>query len=76
MQPTRGLDVGAIEGVLVLLLAQREAGAAILLVSEELEEILTLSDRVVVMYDGRIAGEVNDGDAETIGLLMTGSKRP
>jgi simple sugar transport system ATP-binding protein len=75
MQPTRGLDVGAIEGVLALLLAQREAGAAILLVSEELEEILTLSDRVVVMYDGRIAGEVNDGDAETIGLLMTGSKR-
>jgi simple sugar transport system ATP-binding protein len=76
MQPTRGLDVGAIEGVLALLLAQREAGAAILLVSEELEEILTLSDRVVVMYDGRIAGEVDDGDAETIGLLMTGSKRP
>jgi ABC-type uncharacterized transport system ATPase subunit len=74
MQPTRGLDVGAIEGVLALLLAQREAGAAILLVSEELEEILALSDRVVVMYEGRIAGEVNDGNADLIGQLMTGSK--
>ncbi len=74
MQPTRGLDVGAIEGVQRLLLAQREAGAAILLVSEELEEILALSDRVAVMYDGQVAGEVNDGNAETIGLLMTGGK--
>ena len=77
MQPTRGLDVGAIEGVQRLLLAQREAGAAILLSSEELEEIFALSDRIVVMYEGEIVGEVAgaDYDAETIGLMMTGGKR-
>jgi simple sugar transport system ATP-binding protein len=75
MQPTRGLDVGAIEGVQKLLLAQREAGAAILLSSEELEEIFALSDRIVVMYEGEIVGEVRDHDAETIGLMMTGGKR-
>jgi simple sugar transport system ATP-binding protein len=74
VQPTRGLDVGAIEGVQRLLLAQREAGAAILLISEELEEILALSDRVLVMYEGRIAGEVTDGDTERIGVMMTGGK--
>ncbi len=72
MQPTRGLDVGAIEGVQRLLLAQREAGAAILLASEELEELLALSDRILVMYEGEIAGEVTDGNTERIGLLMTG----
>jgi ABC-type uncharacterized transport system ATPase subunit len=74
MQPTRGLDVGAIESVQRLLLAQREAGAAILLSSEELEEILALSDRVVVMYEGEIVGEVTDQDAEKIGLMMTGGR--
>jgi simple sugar transport system ATP-binding protein len=74
MQPTRGLDVGAIEGVHRLLLAQRETGAAILIVSEELEEILALSDRIVVMYDGCIAGEVADRDPQTIGRLMTGGR--
>jgi general nucleoside transport system ATP-binding protein len=74
MQPTRGLDVGAIEGVHRLLLAQREAGAAILLVSEELEELLTLSDRIYVMYEGQIMGEVTDGDIEEIGQMMTGSR--
>ncbi len=72
MQPTRGLDVGAIEGVQRLLLAQREAGAAILLASEELEELLALADRILVMYEGEIAGEVTDGNTERIGLLMTG----
>lgn len=75
MQPTRGLDVGAIENVQRLLLAQREAGAAILLSSEELEEILALSDRVVVMYEGEIVGEVTDGNAEAVGLMMTGGKK-
>jgi simple sugar transport system ATP-binding protein len=74
MQPTRGLDVGAIEGVHRLLLAQREAGAAILLISEELEELIDLSDRVAVMYEGQILGEVNDGDIEKIGMMMTGSR--
>ncbi len=75
MQPTRGLDVGAIEGVQRLLLAQREAGAAILLSSEELEEIFALSDRIVVMYEGEIVGEVTEHDPETIGLMMTGGKK-
>jgi simple sugar transport system ATP-binding protein len=74
MQPTRGLDVGAIEGVHQLLLTQREAGAAVLLISEELEELIDLSDRVAVIYEGQIMGEVNDGDIEKIGLMMTGSR--
>jgi simple sugar transport system ATP-binding protein len=73
VQPTRGLDVGAIEGVHKLLLAQREAGAAILLISEELEELLSLSDRVAVIYEGRLMGEVRDPDMETVGLMMTGT---
>ena len=73
VQPTRGLDVGAIEGVQRLLLAQREAGSAILLISEELEELLALSDRIFVIYEGKIMGEVTDGDIEKIGLMMTGT---
>ena len=73
MQPTRGLDCGAIEGVHHLLLAQRQAGSAILLVSEELEELLSLSDRVYVIYEGNIMGEVSDGSIEAIGLMMTGT---
>lgn len=73
MQPTRGLDVGAIEGVQRLLLSQREAGAGILLISEELEELLSLSDRIYVIYEGEIMGEVMDGEVEEIGLMMTGT---
>jgi general nucleoside transport system ATP-binding protein len=73
VQPTRGLDVGAIEGVQRLLLVQREAGAAVLLISEELEELLALSDRIYVIYEGKIMGEVMDGDIEKIGLMMTGT---
>jgi simple sugar transport system ATP-binding protein len=80
VQPTRGLDVGAIEGVHRLLLTQREAGAAILLISEELEELLSLSDRVFVIYEGRIMGEVQIGVTEPsgpliekVGLMMTGT---
>jgi simple sugar transport system ATP-binding protein len=80
VQPTRGLDVGAIEGVHKLLVAQREAGAAILLISEELEELLSLSERVYVIYEGRSMGELNTGAMEpdenliqTVGLMMTGS---
>jgi simple sugar transport system ATP-binding protein len=80
VQPTRGLDVGAIEGVQRLLLAQREAGAAVLLISEELEELLSLSDRIYVIYEGRIMGELPVGAGEkdtkiieTIGLMMTGT---
>ena len=61
VQPTRGLDVGAIEGVHHLLLTQREAGSAVLLISEELEELLSLSDRIFVIYEGKIMGEIQLG---------------
>jgi len=74
MQPARGLDVGAIEGVRRLLLEQREEGAAILLVSEELEELMELSDRMYVLYAGEVMGEVRQADAATIGLMMTGTR--
>ena len=57
-QPTRGLDVGAIEFVHRRLLEQRDAGRAVLLVSLELEEILSLSDRILVIYEGQIVGRV------------------
>jgi simple sugar transport system ATP-binding protein len=73
-QPTRGLDVGATEYMHKALLAQRDAGAAILLISTELEEVLALSDRIVVLYEGRIAGEVSGdrANAQKIGLMMAG----
>jgi len=74
VQPTRGLDVGAIESVQKLLLAQREAGAAILLISEELEELFSLCDRIYVIYEGEIMGEVIDGDIDVIGQMMTGTR--
>lgn len=74
MQPTRGLDVGAIEGVQRLLLEEREKGAGILLVSEELEELIALADRIYVIYEGQIMGEVRGEDADTIGLMMTGTR--
>jgi general nucleoside transport system ATP-binding protein len=76
-QPTRGVDVGAIEFIHRQLLAQRARGAAVLLVSLELSEIMGLSDRILVMYEGRIVGERRAGavsEAE-IGLLMTGGRR-
>jgi general nucleoside transport system ATP-binding protein len=73
MQPTRGLDVGAIEGVQNLILDERSNGAAILLVSEELDELIALSDRIYAIYEGQIMGELVEGDHETIGLMMTGS---
>jgi general nucleoside transport system ATP-binding protein len=75
VQPTRGLDVGAIEGVHQLLLDLRTQGTGILLISEELEELLALSDRILVMYEGRISAgfETPSGaDIEAIGLHMTG----
>lgn len=74
VQPTRGLDVGAIEGVQRLLLLQREAGSAILLISEELEELMSLSDRILVIYEGKIMGEMFEPDLETLGLMMTGTQ--
>ena len=76
VQPTRGLDVGAIEGIQTLLLQQREAGTAILLVSEEMEELLALSDRIAVIYEGKIMGIVDgeNADINEIGLMMTGTR--
>jgi simple sugar transport system ATP-binding protein len=73
-QPTRGVDIGAIEFIHRRLLAMRDAGKAILLVSVELDEILALADRILVMFDGTIVGEVAREDAtETkLGLLMAG----
>ena len=77
VQPTRGLDVGAIESIQKLLLEQRENGTAILLISEELEELLSLSDRIAVIYEGELMGVVDAADANltNIGLMMTGSTR-
>ena len=77
MQPTRGLDVGAIEAIQRLLLEQRETGTAILLISEELEELLSLSDRIAVIYEGEIMGMVDAKDANIneIGLMMTGTRQ-
>lgn len=73
-QPTRGLDVGAIETVWAELLAQRAQGRAILLVSAELEEILNLADRIAVIFDGRIVGTIpgENADVATLGLMMAG----
>ena len=76
VQPTRGLDVGAIEGVHQLLLDCASAGAAILLISEELEELLALADRSLVMYEGQVDGarsrRPRGPTIDEIGLLMTG----
>jgi simple sugar transport system ATP-binding protein len=76
-QPTRGVDIGAIEFIHRKLVELRDAGAAILLVSAELEEVLSLADRVMVMYQGKIVGEVDPRrvDQEEIGLMMTGGKK-
>jgi simple sugar transport system ATP-binding protein len=72
-QPTRGLDVGAIEFVHRRLLAERDANRAILLLSLELEEVRALADRILVIYDGRIVGELPPTTSnEELGMLMTG----
>jgi simple sugar transport system ATP-binding protein len=74
-QPTRGLDVGAIEYMTARLRAAAADGVAVLLISTELEEVLTLSDRVCVIHRGRIVGEMaaQDTDVERLGLLMGGA---
>jgi general nucleoside transport system ATP-binding protein len=77
VQPTRGLDVGAIEGVHQLLLDLRAQGTGILLISEELEELLALADRILVLYEGRMAASFEGptgADIEAIGLHMTGGE--
>lgn len=75
-QPTRGLDVGATEYVRGKLREQRQRGAAILLISEDLDEILELSDRIAVIYEGEIRGILPraEANAERLGLLMSGAK--
>ena len=77
VQPTRGLDVGAIEYIHAQLIAQRDAGKAVLLVSLELDEVMNLSDRILVMYEGEIVGEFDPKttDVQTLGLYMAGAKR-
>ncbi|MFH1794792.1 MAG: ABC transporter ATP-binding protein [Pseudomonadota bacterium] len=75
-QPTRGVDVGAIEFIHKRLIAMRDAGKAVLLVSVELDEIRSLSDRILVMFDGRIVGERgSDATEGALGLLMAGVER-
>jgi len=75
-QPTRGVDIGAIEFIHRKLIELRDAGSAILLVSAELEEVMSLSDRILVIHDGAIVGEMDavTANVEEIGLLMTGGK--
>src|SRR5207253_8603232 len=74
-QPTRGVDVGAIEFIHQRIVAARDEGAGVLLISSELEEILTLSDRILVMYEGRIAAEFPRGQVSEreLGLKMGGA---
>ena len=77
VQPTRGLDVGALEYIHSQIVAQRDAGKAVLLVSLELDEVMTLSDRILVMYEGEIEGELDPKTTtvEELGLYMAGAKR-
>ena len=77
VQPTRGLDVGAIEYIHKQIIAQRDAGKAVLLVSLELDEVMNLSDRILVMYEGEIVGEFDPKttDVQTLGLYMAGAKK-
>ncbi len=76
VHPTRGLDVGATESVQRTLLEQRAQGTAILLISEDLDELLALSDRIAVMYEGEVMDVVDTAgaDVERLGLLMAGEK--
>jgi simple sugar transport system ATP-binding protein len=73
-QPTRGVDIGATEYVHARLLEQREKGTAILLMSEDLDEVTALSDRIAVIYEGQIMGTVDAEEAtpEQLGLMMAG----
>jgi simple sugar transport system ATP-binding protein len=70
--PTRGVDVRGIAFIHRQLMAARETGAAILLVSAELDELLALADRLLVLFDGRIVAEVTTATPEQLGALMTG----
>jgi simple sugar transport system ATP-binding protein len=76
-QPTRGVDIGATEYIHQRLIAQREAGTATLLISEDLDEIQNLADRIAVIYEGQIMGIVNRGEASVkeLGLMMAGVRQ-
>jgi len=76
-QPTRGLDVGAMEYIHQRILKEKERGAAVVLISEDLDEIFTISDRIMVMYEGEVMGDISIEKAsrEQIGLLMSGVKK-
>ncbi|MDB4823112.1 ABC transporter ATP-binding protein [Acidimicrobiia bacterium] len=73
-QPTRGLDVNAVEALHDLIVMQRDKGAAVMLISEDLDELFKLSDRIIVMYEGRIVKEfsMDEADIESVGLAMAG----
>ena len=77
VQPTRGLDVGAIEYIHSQLVAERDKGRAVLLVSLELDEVMNLSDRILVLYEGEIVGELDpkQTSVQELGLYMAGAKR-
>lgn len=77
VQPVRGLDVGAIEYIHKQLIAQRDAGKGVLLVSLELDEVMNVSDRIIVMYEGEIVADVNPKEitVQELGLYMAGTKR-
>ena len=77
VQPTRGLDIGATEYIHKQLIAQRDQGKAVLLISLELDEVMDVSDRILVMYEGEIVGDLNPKEitVEELGLYMAGSKR-
>ena len=77
VQPTRGLDVGAIEYIHRQIVAQRDAGKAVLLVSLELDEVMTVADRILVMYEGQLVGQLDPKvtTVEELGLYMAGAKR-
>ena len=78
VHPSRGLDVHAAQDVQAALLAARDAGCAILLISDDLDEVLLMSDRIAVMYEGRIVGlfDRRDADRERLGMLMGGHSSP
>ena len=75
-QPTRGIDIGSIETIRKNIVEYRDKNKGVLLISAELEEILTLSDRILVMYEGKIVGDLDSKNAneENVGFLMTGGK--
>ena len=77
VQPGRGLDVGAVEYIHEQIIADRDRGVAVLLVSYELDEVMQLSDRILVMYEGEIVGELDPKktNVQELGLYMAGAKR-